>query len=263
MRYYDNLYIDGVWATPSSDQTITTVSTDSGPIGTMPRAQRADVDAAVDAARRAFDGPGGWARLTPAARAEALRCFADAVDERGAEFARGPGPATPQPAAAASPAQLLRGCADVIDNLHTVEHVCPARAPVGVVGAIVPWSFPQVQSFITICPALAAGCPVVVKPTVVVTPYSEAVFDEFLLDHFLLAEAAVESGLPAGALNIVPGIPALGAYVVNHSRIDRIALTGHRCRSPVIRPPGWTDSLVGRIGGWTATRPGGPLRLPA
>jgi hypothetical protein len=99
--------------------------------------------------------------------------------------------------------------------------------------------------------------------TVVVTPYSEAVFDEFLLDHFLLAEAAVESGLPAGGLNIVPGIPALGAYVVTHSRIDRIALTGHRCRSPVIRPPGWTDSLAGRIGGWTATRPGGPLRLSA
>ena len=260
MRYYDNLYIDGVWATPSSVQTITIVSTDSGPIGTMPLAQRADVDAAVNAARRAFDGPAGWARLTPAARAEALRCFADAVDERRAEFARGgPGPATPQPPAAASPAQLLRGCADLIDDLHAVEHVCPARGPVGVVGAIVPWNFPQMQGFITIFPALAAGCPVVVKPTVVVTPYSEVVFDDTLLDHFLLAEAAVESRLPAGALNIVPGIPALGSYVVTHSRIDRIALTG----SPAIRPPGWTDSLAGRIREWTATRPGGSLQLPA
>jgi delta 1-pyrroline-5-carboxylate dehydrogenase len=157
---------------------------------------------------------------------------------------------------------LLRGYADVIDNLHAVEHVCPARGPVGVVGVVgvvVPWSFPQIQGFITICPALAAGCPVVVKPTVVVTPCSEVVFDDFLLDHFLLAE----SRLPAGALNIVPGIPALGAYVVTHSRIDRIALTGHRCRSPVSRPSGWTDSLAGRIREWTATRPGGPLRLPA
>ncbi|WP_433284377.1 aldehyde dehydrogenase family protein [Pseudonocardia sp. CA-142604] len=263
MRNYDNLYIDGAWATPSSLQTITIVSTDSGPIGTMPLAQRADVDAAVDAARRAFEGPAGWARLTPAARAEALHCFSDAVDDHGAEFARGSGPATPQPAAAASPAQLLRSCDDVIDNLHTVEHVCPARGQVGVVGVVVPWSFPQMQGFITICTALVAGCPVAVKPTAVVTPYSEAVFDDFLPDYFLLAEAAVESRLPAGALNIVPGIPALGAYVVTHSRIDRIALTGHRCRSPVIRPPGWTDSLAGRISEWTATRPGRPSRLPA
>src|SRR4051794_36411427 len=61
MKYYDNLYINGEWATPSSVETITTVSTDGrGPIGTMPLAQMADVDAAVDAARRAFDDPAGW-----------------------------------------------------------------------------------------------------------------------------------------------------------------------------------------------------------
>ena len=89
------------------------------------------------------------------------------------------------------------------------------REPVGVVGAIVPWNFPQTLAFFKIAPALAAGCTLVVKPS-----------PETVLDSVLLAEAAIEAGLPAGVLNIVPGGREVGAHLVAHPGVDKVAFTG-------------------------------------
>jgi acyl-CoA reductase-like NAD-dependent aldehyde dehydrogenase len=84
-----------------------------------------------------------------------------------------------------------------------------------VVGAIVPWNVPQAITFLKVAPALAAGCTVVLKPS-----------PETVLDAFLMAEAALAAGLPAGVLNIVPGGRELGAYLVSHPRVDKVSFTG-------------------------------------
>src|SRR6516225_9577898 len=87
--------------------------------------------------------------------------------------------------------------------------------PVGVVGAIVPWNFPQCLAWFKLAPLLAAGCTVVLKPS-----------PETVLDSLMLAEAISEAELPAGVVNIVPGGRELGAYLVEHPEVDKIAFTG-------------------------------------
>src|SRR2546427_125011 len=90
------------------------------------------------------------------------------------------------------------------------------REPVGVVGAIVPWNFPLNLATWKVAPALAAGCTVVLKPA-----------HETPLTALLLGELAIEAGLPAGALNVVPGLGSVaGAALVRHPLVDKIAFTG-------------------------------------
>jgi acyl-CoA reductase-like NAD-dependent aldehyde dehydrogenase len=86
---------------------------------------------------------------------------------------------------------------------------------VGVVGAIVPWNFPQALAAFKYGPALAAGCTLVIKPS-----------PETVFDSYVLAEAVPEAGLPDGVINIVPGGRDLGAYLVAHPALDKIAFTG-------------------------------------
>ena len=85
----------------------------------------------------------------------------------------------------------------------------------GVVGGIVPWNYPVVLSMMKICPALATGCTIVLKPS-----------PGTVLDCFIVAEAAEEAGIPAGVINWVPGGRDLGAYLVSHPGIDKVAFTG-------------------------------------
>ncbi|MFI7133614.1 aldehyde dehydrogenase [Nonomuraea sp. NPDC050153] len=222
---YDSLYLGGAWAAPASDARIAVVSPNTGEtIGEVPEATHADADAAVTAARRAFDGP-GWRDHD---RAAALRRFADAIEARKDGFAHLVAAQNGMPIAFASqleanfPATLLRYYADLIAGDQ--EEARPGllggtvrvrREPVGVVAAIVPWNFPQTLGFMKIAPALAAGCTVVVKPS-----------PETVLDSFLLAQAAIDAELPAGVLNIVPGGRDLGAYLVTHPGVDKVGFTG-------------------------------------
>jgi geranial dehydrogenase len=89
------------------------------------------------------------------------------------------------------------------------------RSPIGVVAAIVPWNFPVTLALSKIAPAMAAGCTVVIKPS-----------PGTILDSYILAEAALEAGVPAGVLNWVAADRAVGAYLVSHPGIDKIAFTG-------------------------------------
>jgi len=89
------------------------------------------------------------------------------------------------------------------------------RQPVGVVGAIVPWNYPQTLAAFKYAAAMAAGCTIVIKPS-----------PETVLDSYLLAEAAIEAELPPGVLSIVPGGRELGAYLVRHPGVDKVAFTG-------------------------------------
>lgn len=227
---YAELYIDGGWAVPSGSSVIEARSASTLELlGTVPEGVEADVDAAVAAARRAFDDPQGWSRWEPKRRAEVLERFAAALEKRAPETARRVSSQNGMPISLAQqfeggfPPVLVRYFAGLVADSPQVE-TRPGllggasrivREPIGVVGAIVPWNVPQALTFLKLGPALAAGCTVVLKPA-----------PETVLDAFGVAEAAHEAGLPAGVLNIVPGGRELGAHLVQHPQVDKIAFTG-------------------------------------
>jgi aldehyde dehydrogenase (NAD+) len=188
----------------------------------------AEVDAAVDAAQAALR-KGPWATMTGAERGRILHRLAALMRERSEELVLLESIDAGKPLAATRrmdlPAAIdcleyYAGWADKITG-----EVVPTRrdaltyihrVPVGVVGAIVPWNFPLMNAVWKVAPALACGCTVVLKPAEL-TP----------LSALWLGRAAIEAGLPAGVLNIVPGFGAgAGAALVSHPDIDKIAFTG-------------------------------------
>ncbi|MCW2786675.1 MAG: Betaine-aldehyde dehydrogenase [Marmoricola sp.] len=228
--YYDKLYVGGDWNAPLGTEVIPVISpTTEEQIGSVPLGTERDIDAAVDAARTAFDAPDGWSRWEPSRRAEVLNRFADELEARGAETASRVSQQNGMPIVVAEmfeagfPALLVRYYAGLMVEVPQ-EEIRPGmlggaslvrRDPVGVVAAIVPWNVPQGITFLKVAPALAAGCTVVLKPA-----------PETVLDAFLMAEAAVAAGLPAGVLNIVPAGREVGAYLVEHPGVDKVSFTG-------------------------------------
>jgi aldehyde dehydrogenase (NAD+) len=221
-------FIDGAWADPIDDRTHDQTEAATGEvIGVAALAGEADIDAAVRAARQAFDH-GPWGRTTATERATVLRRFADALEARGGETATLVSRQNGMPIGFSEqvngvlPGALLRTYADVIENL-VLERSQPSlvgstivrREPLGVVAAIIPWNFPQALAAFKIAPALAAGNTVVLKPS-----------PETSLDPYVWAEAAQEAGLPDGVLNIVVGDRDAGAALVSHPLVDKIAFTG-------------------------------------
>ena len=227
---YDSLFIGGEWVRPSSDARIdvTSASTEE-PIGSVPEGAEADVDAAVAAARRAFDDPQGWSQWEPAARGAALGRLAAELEARAGEMAQRVSAQNGMPISIATmleggfPVIVLRYIAGLLDGASFEEEQpgflggtnIVRREPIGVVGAIVPWNYPQTLAAFKYAPALAAGCTIVMKPS-----------PETVLDAFLLAEAIAAAGIPDGVVSIVPGGRELGAYLVEHRDVDKVAFTG-------------------------------------
>ena len=226
---YDRLFLDGKWTAPkTSDRIEVNSATTHETVGSVPEAREADVDAAVAAARAAFDDPIGWAHWTPSRRGEALERFAQALEARGEETARRVTVQNGMPIWLAQqweqgfPPVLVRFFAELANNAQEDiragllgKQAEVVRHPVGVVAQIVPWNVPQAITFLGLAPALAAGCTVVLKPS-----------PETVLDAFMLAEAADAAELPAGVINIVPGGREIGAYLVSHPGVDKVAFTG-------------------------------------
>jgi aldehyde dehydrogenase (NAD+) len=227
---YDSLFIGGEWVRPSSPARIevTSASTEEN-IGSVPEAAEADVDDAVAAARRAFEDPDGWSQWEPSARAAAMERLAVELEARAGEMAQRVSAQNGMPISIATvleggfPVIVLRYLAGLLADA-AFEEERPGflggtnivrREPIGVVGAIVPWNYPQTLAAFKYGAALAAGCTVVMKPS-----------PETVLDAFLLAEAIVAAGIPAGVINIVPGGRELGAYLVAHRDVDKVAFTG-------------------------------------
>lgn len=227
---YDKFFIGGDWVAPHGTEVIDVVSARTEEvIGRVPAASGPDVDAAVDAARRAFDDPEGWSTWDPERRAEVLTRFATALDKRAEDMARivteqnGMPTIIAAQSEAVTPQLLLRYYAELSQE-QMGEEARPSitggttlvrRLPVGVVAAIVPWNFPQTLTFFKLAPALAAGNTVVLKPA-----------PETVLDTYIVAEAAIDAGLPPGVLNIVPGGQETGAALVSHPHVDKVAFTG-------------------------------------
>lgn len=230
MTTYDKLFIGGEWRTPASSECIdvTSASTEE-PIGSVPAATERDVDDAVAAARRAFDDPQGWAHWPPVKRADAIEQLAQQLEIRADEMARRVSAQNGMPISIATQleggfplvvlryyANLLREAEFETEQPHVMGGTTVVRRePVGVVGAISPWNYPQTLASFKHAPALAAGCTIVLKPS-----------PETVLDAFLFAEAVAATDIPAGVVNVVPGGRDVGAYLVGHPGVDKVAFTG-------------------------------------
>jgi 4-(gamma-glutamylamino)butanal dehydrogenase len=221
--------IDGA-RRPASDGAVMDVISpiDGQVLTTIPKGTRADAEAAVAAARRAFDD-GRWSDLAPAERRRILLKWADLIEAHALDLAvlgvrdNGTEIGMALKAEPLSAAATIRYYAEAIDKLY--GEIAPTgpgalglvhRVPVGVVGAIVPWNFPLMIGAWKLGPALAAGCTVVLKPA-----------ETASLTLLRLAELALEAGLPAGVLNVVTGEGGVvGAAIAASMEVDVLVFTG-------------------------------------
>ncbi|MEV6013835.1 aldehyde dehydrogenase [Streptomyces sp. NPDC051976] len=225
---HGKLFIGGALVDPLGTDTIEVVSPHTEQVfGRVPHASRADVDAAVAAARRAFD-EGPWPRMTLEERTAVVTRIKDAILVRHEEIARLVSSENGSPYSWSVLAQAL-GAMMVWDAAITVARdftfeearagvlgpILVRREPVGVVAAVVPWNVPQFTAAAKLAPALLSGCTTVLKPS-----------PESPLDAYLLAEIAQEAGLPEGVLNIVPADREVSEYLVGHPGIDKVSFTG-------------------------------------
>ncbi|NBR90824.1 MAG: aldehyde dehydrogenase family protein, partial [Rhodobacteraceae bacterium] len=189
-----------------------------------------DVDAAVKAARTAFDD-GPWPRFSGAERGSILRKMGDLIAERRETLARLEvrDNGKPLPEALwdiddtagcfhfyADLAETLTGAGEAVALPMETFSAEVVKEPVGVAGAIIPWNFPMLMAAWKVAPALAAGCTMVLKPSEL-TP----------LTALELGVIAQDAGLPAGVLNIVTGFgPEAGQPLTEHPGVDKLAFTG-------------------------------------
>ena len=237
MQDRDAFFIGNRWVSPASERRFTLInaSTEEA-IATVPEACEADVDAAVAAAREAFDNS-GWATLPFADRAAVMERFMAAIAARGTDLAQAVSAQNGMPVALSGQleggfsvgvlqyyAELAKtlGQPDVRPSQMGRETLVERRA-IGVVAAIVPWNFPVTLALSKIAPAMAAGCTLVIKPS-----------PGTVLDSYILAEAALEAGVPAGVLNWVAADRDVGAYLVSHPGVDKVAFTGSTAAGRII-----------------------------
>jgi aldehyde dehydrogenase (NAD+) len=222
------MLIDGKWVPALSGKTFESINPATGEVlATIADGDAADVELAVAAARRAFDGP--WRKTKPFERQQLLLKLAELVDANFEELATIDtldmgGPISRTLGNRRRAVGLLRyyaGQATTIQG-HTIENSIPGdvfsytlKEPIGVVGAIVPWNGPLGNSIWKIAPALAAGCTVVLKPS-----------EHACLSPLRLAELILEAGIPPGVVNVVTGAGAAGAALAAHPGVDKVAFTG-------------------------------------
>jgi betaine-aldehyde dehydrogenase len=226
MRTLEN-FIDGKFVAPLDGATEPILNPATGEtIALAPLSGVADVDLAVRAARRAFEG---WSQTTPATRAEALLGLADAIEQHAEEIAREEAINAGKPLAAALADELpvmadnlrfFAGAARCLEGRAAGEYLegytsWVRREAVGVIGQIAPWNYPLMMAIWKIGPALATGNTIVLKPAET-TP----------ITTLRLAELAA-AVLPPGVLNVIcgHGDPA-GQALVDHPEVDMVSLTG-------------------------------------
>jgi aldehyde dehydrogenase (NAD+) len=222
------LLIDGEWVAARSGKTFPSINPSTGQvIGEVAAADAADVDAAVAAARRAFEGP--WSKFTPLQRQNVLLKLADLV-ERNLDELR-----MVDVLDMGAPIRRTRRSNRVVDNLRyvagwptkllgeTVPNSLPGsyfsytvKEPVGVCANIIAWNGPLGATLSKIAPVLATGCTVVLKPA-----------EEASLTSLRVAELFQELDLPPGVINVITGHgDVAGAALTEHPGVDKIAFTG-------------------------------------
>ena len=222
------LLIDGNWQAAASGRLFETRNPATGELlANIADGAAEDIDRAVVAARRAFEGP--WSRMKPVERQNLLLRFADLVErnidelimldtlDMGAPIAYGRANPMRVP-------NMIRHYAGAAMAIHgeTIPNSAPGeiftyttKEPVGVVGAIIPWNGPIGTTVWKIGPVLATGCTLVLKPA-----------EESPLTALRLGELLLEAGVPPGVVNIVTGGEAAGAALAAHMDVDKVAFTG-------------------------------------
>ncbi len=226
---YTKLLIDGQWKNAVSGRTFTTIHPATGEaIAEIAEADKADVDLAVRAARKAFE-EGPWKKMGAKTRAALLHKIADAIEKNAEELARletlDTGKPISQSRAVDVPmaVQCFRYYAGWTDKI--LGETIPVegnyfnytlREPVGVVGQIIPWNFPLMLASWKTAPALACGNTIVLKPA-----------EQTPLTALYLGALCMEAGLPQGVIKVAPGFgPTAGAALSGHMDVDKIAFTG-------------------------------------
>jgi aldehyde dehydrogenase (NAD+) len=223
----DRCFIDGRWRPPASGKTLPLEDPSRGvAIGAIARGAAADVHAAVEAAERALAGD--WGRLTATERGRLLLKLGELIKGRVEELARIEALDVGKPlrqgrADALAMARYMEFYAGAADKVmgETIPYlsdytVYTLREPHGVTGHIVPWNYPMQIAGRTIGAALAMGNACVLKPA-----------EEACLTSLALADLAREARLPAGALNVVPGLgEEAGAALAQHSGVRHLSFTG-------------------------------------
>jgi aldehyde dehydrogenase (NAD+) len=223
----DEFLIGGEWCKPHGHNRLDVFSPSTEErIGSLPLSETTDVDAAVSAARVAFDH-GPWARIASAERGKYLIAMSDYLVSRAEEIARTQVDEVGSPYSLVGPGtrRTIDEIPSIVAEMETITvreermgdlgPVLVLREPVGVVAGVVPWNAPFAMLLAKVAPALLAGCTVVIKPV-----------PEAPLASYALGDAAVAVGLPLGVLSIVPGGREVGEHLVTHPGVDRVSFTG-------------------------------------
>jgi len=230
------LLIDNQWVDAVSGKTFDTINPATEEVITkVAEADKADVDLAVAAARRAFY-EGEWSKWTGYQRSNLLHRLADLIEKNRQELAElevlDNGKSMGEAFNVDLPLviQCYRYYAGWADKIvgETIQpggplipnnssHFCYTRhEPVGVVGQIIPWNFPLLMQAWKLAPALAAGCTVILKPA-----------EQTPLTALRVGELLIEAGMPKGVVNILPGYgPTAGGAIACHPQVDKVAFTG-------------------------------------
>jgi phenylacetaldehyde dehydrogenase len=225
------LLIGGEWVNAKSGKTFEVFDpATSRPIAKAAEGDATDIDAAVAAARRAFES-GPWARMSPLERSKLIYRLGDALEANAEEFAALEALDNGKPIRDARAIDVpgsyemfryMSGWATRL-NGETVPisapgnwHAYTLREPVGVVGQIIPWNFPLMMAAWKLAPALAAGCTIVLKPA-----------EQTPLSAIRLGRLIQEVGFPPGVVNIITGFgETAGAALAAHPDVDKVAFTG-------------------------------------
>jgi 1-pyrroline dehydrogenase len=225
-RTKHRMFINGEWSDAASGETTEVVNPATEEvIAEVPRGDASDVDRAVAAAREAFEA---WSLTTPAERSNALHKLADAIAGDAENLSRLESANVGKPKGVADfdveftvdNIRFFAGAARVVEGKAAGEYVSThtsmlRREPAGVVGQVAPWNYPLMMAVWKLCPALAAGCTVVLKPSSS-TPLTAIRLAELAADMF-----------PKGVLNVVTGPgKVVGGRLVSHPQVDMVSLTG-------------------------------------
>src|SRR5215471_9464595 len=224
----EQLVIDGARAAAADGGTFDVCDPSSGgPLATVAKATKADVDRAVGAAHRALESK-AWGGAPPAERGRVMLRIAQALRDQADDLAtlesrdngKPLGQARTDVQVAARYFEFFAGVADKLMG-HTIP-LGPGfldytvREPIGVSAQIIPWNYPIQIGARGVAPALAAGCAVVLKPA-----------EDAPMTALRLGEIALTCGLPPGVLNVLPGLgPEAGAALASHPDINQLTFTG-------------------------------------
>ncbi|HWF27922.1 MAG TPA: aldehyde dehydrogenase family protein [Mycobacterium sp.] len=223
MREYVKFYIDGQWVDPVEPKAMDVDNPATEQVsGKISLGSVADVDSAVEAARKAFTN---WSQSSREERLDLLQAILAEYQKRAGDLAEAVSEEMGAPASLASGPQVQLGLGhlvtaiDVLKNFPFEEQhgaTLVVKEPIGVCGLITPWNWPLNQIAVKVYPALATGCTMILKPSEV-APYSAYIFTE-ILD---------KAGVPAGVYNLVNGDGAgVGVALASHPDIDMVSFTG-------------------------------------